>query len=115
MTAVNEDRPAADADTQAMREIAEHAGIVPEVVQALYAQERQRLAQQARIQDFIPLLAMKHVREFFLHAGSGDCIADAQHPECKDRHTKRLRLADAAAESRHRDRPGRPPPLLPQH
>ncbi len=68
MTPVCDGKTVAGTDEQAMRDIAEHVGIAPEIVRALHAQELQRLAQQARIRDFIPLLAMKHVREFFLHA-----------------------------------------------
>lgn len=54
-------------DEDVMQSIACHAGILPDIVRAVHVQEWQRLEQEARIKDFIPLLAMKHVRERFLH------------------------------------------------
>lgn len=116
MTPVSEGRPAAGSDTQAMREIAEHTGIAPEIVQAVHAQELQQLAEHARIQDFIPLLAMKHVREFFLHAPpEGNDQAGREKSGDVSLAAQKFSRADAAAESRHRDRHGQPQPLLPQH
>lgn len=56
--------PHVDEDT--LLDIARLAGTTPDRVRAVYQFEWRRLEGSASIYGFIPLLALKHVREYFL-------------------------------------------------
>lgn len=65
-------------DEEIVQAIARDAGMVPDVVRAVHVREWQRLEQEARIKDYIPLLVMKHVREHFMH------MAREEKPDTRD-------------------------------
>lgn len=52
-------------DITALYAIAQQAGVSLARVEACHQEEWQRLADGACIRDFIPLLALKHVRDIF--------------------------------------------------
>ncbi len=54
-------------DEDSLRAIARQAGVTEDVVRARHLAERLYLENGATIRDFIPLLALKHVREAFRH------------------------------------------------
>lgn len=59
-------RPA-PSDITALYVIAQQAGVSLARVEACHREEWQRLADGACIRDYIPLLALKHVRDIFKH------------------------------------------------
>lgn len=54
-------------DITALYVIAQQAGVSLARVEACHREEWQRLADSACIRDFIPVLALKHVRDIFRH------------------------------------------------
>lgn len=55
-----------DMDDLVIQEIARHAHISETEVRAEYTRQLHELASHARVRDFLPLLAMKQVRQVYL-------------------------------------------------
>ncbi len=80
-------------DEDSLRTIALQAGVTEAMVRARHLQEKLHLENGACIRDFIPLLALKHVREIFRQPADTQPAAGSRH----EQHGARERThADAA-------------------
>ncbi|MDI1302020.1 MAG: DUF3562 domain-containing protein [bacterium] len=91
-------------DEEIVQAIARDAGILPDIVREVHVREWQRLEQEARIKDYLPLLVMKHVREHFLYKGTTGTAAtpgmtDAHDDAHKNWNTERKAPSTTAAKT----------------